>query len=152
RHRRRPLTADEFARLLAAARGGSVFRGLSGPHRAMLYLVAGSTGLRASELASLAPASFAPDADPPVVAVEAAYSKHRRRDVVPLHPGLVRELRNWLAGKADGEPLWPGKWAKHNEACGLIRRDLEAARAAWLAEAVDEDERVERERSDFLAY
>lgn len=52
----------------------------------MLYLVAGLTGLRASGLASLTPASLDLTADPPSVTVEAAYSKHRRRGVVPLHP------------------------------------------------------------------
>ncbi len=153
RHQRRPLSADEFTRLLVAARTGGVFRRLSGADRAVLYLVAGMTGLRASELASLTPESFALAADPPVVAVEAAYSKHRRRDEVPLHPALVTELRDWLGGKAKGERLWPGNWAKHNEACDLIKRDLEAARSAWIEEAAsDGPQRVEREQSDVLVY
>ena len=152
RHQRRPLSADEFARLLAAAHSGDEFRGLPGADRAMLYLVAGMTGLRASELASLTPTSFSLLADPPVVVVEAAYSKHRRRDEVPLHLDLVVELRAWIAGKAAGEPLWPGKWAKHNEAVDLIKRDLEAARASWIEQAGTAEEKKASEDSDFLAY
>ncbi len=156
RHQRRPLADEEFARLIAAARSGGAFRGLSGPDRGALYLVAGMTGLRASELASLTRDSFALRSDPPVVVVEAAYSKHRRRDEVPLHDGLIAELRPWLAAKSAGERLWPGKWAQHNEAVDLIKRDLEAARATWIAEAdTPADTPAETQKrgaSDFLAY
>ena len=153
RHQRRPLTADEFTHLLTATRAGDVFRRISGHDRAVLYLVAGMTGLRASELASLMPGSFTLAADPPVVAVEAAYSKHRRRDEVPLHPSLVSELREWLRGKSADERLWPGNWAKHNEACDMIKHDLEMARAAWIEEVVSGTaQRAEREQSDVLVY
>jgi len=93
RHQRRPLIVEEYARLVDAARSGGVFRGLPGTDRAALYVIAGMTGLRAAELASLSPESFHLDADPPIVVVEAAYSKHRRRDEVPLHLDLVSELR-----------------------------------------------------------
>jgi integrase len=151
RHKRRALSTDGFARLLNAARGGEVFRGLTGAERAALYTVAGMTGLRASELASLTPRSFHLDTDPPVVVVEAAYSKHRRRDEVPLHADLVHELRVWLSEKTDGT-LWPGNWAKHTAAVDLIKRDLESARAAWIAEAMTDDERERRTASDFLLY
>jgi hypothetical protein len=44
RRQRRPLADEEFARLIAAARSGETFRGLSGPDRGALYLVAGVTG------------------------------------------------------------------------------------------------------------
>ena len=151
RHVRRALVADEFNRLLDATRSGVSYRGLSGPDRAILYLVAGMTGLRASELASLIPVSFSLDDDTPIVTVEAAYSKHRRRDEVPLHPALVAELRPWLSPKPKGAPLWGGKWAKQYSAAAMIRRDLDAARAAWISEAT-EKEREQRENADFLKY
>jgi integrase len=129
RHERRPLTPEEFDRLLAAARTGKKFRKLSGPDRAMLYTVAAHTGFRASELASLSPASFALDAAPPTLTVEAGYSKHRRKDTVPVHTELVAVLRPWLATRPIDVSLWPGKWAKHHSAIDIIRRDLEVARA-----------------------
>ena len=151
RHVRRPLTDDEFTRLIAAAAVGGPFRGLPGPDRVMLYAVAGMTGLRASELASLTPASFALDAETPTLTVGAAYSKRKRKDTLPVHPDLARQLRPWLSAKP-AAPLWPGKWAVHNEAVDLIRRDLETARAAWIAEAGTAEERAEREKSDFLVY
>jgi integrase len=92
RHQRRPLDSEEFARLLAAPKIGSPYAGVSGPDRAMLYFTAAATGLRASELASLKPASFNLDANPPTVTLEAAYSKHRREDTLPLHSELVAIL------------------------------------------------------------
>jgi integrase len=152
RHERRPLTDEEFDRLLNAARHGEEFRCLAGPARAMLYFTAAATGLRASELASLTPASFRLDALTPTVTVAAAYSKHRREDTVPLHPALVEELRGILAGMPLDGPLWPGKWAKNNEAGDMIRRDLENARAAWIAEARSDPERDVRTAADFLTY
>ena len=58
----------------------------------LLYLTAAYTGLRASELASLTPASFDLQSDPPMVVVEAGDSKHRQRDELPLHPELAVTL------------------------------------------------------------
>jgi integrase len=124
---------------------------MSAVDREMLYLASLFTGLRASELASLTPASFELDAAPPIVTVAAAYSKHRREDQVPLHADLVRRLRPWLADKAAGELLWPGQWAKGKEAGVILKEDLESARAAWIAEATDQAARQAREASMFLA-
>jgi integrase len=152
RHVRRPLSDDEFTRLVAAAESGTCFRGLSGADRAMLYTVAGYTGLRASELASLSSGSFSLDADPPTATVRAGYSKHRREDTIPLHPAIVTRLRNWLAERPDNDLLWPGRWAVNNEGGDMIRRDLNAARVRWVGEARTEQERAERENTDFLAY
>ena len=53
--------------ILRAANAGPVVRRMNGPDRAMLYAVAGYTGLRASELASLTPECFDLDADPVAV-------------------------------------------------------------------------------------
>lgn len=69
-------------------------RGMTGPQRALGYRVAMATGLRAGELRSLTRESF--DLEAGTVAVEAAYSKHRRRDVVQLPAWLVVELRAWF--------------------------------------------------------
>ena len=62
---------------------------MSGKDRHALYLTAVGTGLRAAELASLTPRSFKLDEVHPTVTVEAACSKHRREDVLPLHPDPV---------------------------------------------------------------
>ena len=150
RHERRELADGELARLFETARTAGPFRGLAGLDREILYVVAVYTGLRASELASLTPASFTLS-DRPTVTVAAAYSKHRREDVLPLHSDAVRLLRPWLEQRPAAAPLWPGKWASGCQAGSMLKRDLAAARVSWVAEAdPDSRERSNRESSDFL--
>jgi integrase len=93
RRERRTLGADEFERLVESAKAGEPYRELSGTDRAILYVVAANTGLRADELTTLTSDSFDLDAEQPTVTVEAAYSKHRRRDVLPLRADLVALLQ-----------------------------------------------------------
>ena len=148
RHDRRALTDEELARLIEAAEKGPLRLSMSGPERAVLYQLAVGTGFRANELRSLTSESFDLDADPPVVTIEAAYSKHRRKDVQPIRPDLADLLRPWLKGKPAEEPVFrlPDKVFK------LMQADLAAARDAWLKDAKTDKERQERERSTFLAY
>jgi integrase len=176
RHERRPLSAEEFMLLIDATRAGKPFRGLSGESRALLYIVAANTGLRASELASLTAASFDLEAEPATVTVEAAYSKHRRRDVLPLRADLAvllcpllstfdsdalsvarieRSAQGDLEAESNGERasmghLWAGTWVE--KPAKMLRRDLRAARAKWLKDALSDGERKRRERSTELCY
>ena len=148
RRQRRPLSDEELARLIHAAANGPVVKGMAGPDRAMLYRLAAETGLRANELRSLAPGSF--DLRNPraaTVIVEAAYSKHRREDVLPLRPDLARAMAAYVAGRPAREPLFtvPRKSAQ------MLRADLRRARAWWIKETRGRAERRQRRRSDFLA-
>jgi len=141
---RRALSEDEFALLVAAADEGPEFRKISGPDRAMLYLVAANTGLRASGLASLTTVSLL---DSGVVQVRAGHSKRRRNDRQPLRADLLALLTEWARGR-EGR-LWPGTW--HKKAAKMLRRDLAAARAAWIKQAESAPEAKRREQSDFLS-
>jgi integrase len=132
RRSRRALARAEFAALLAAAAQGKDFRGVSGGDRAMLYRVASQTGLRASELASLTPASFDLTGDTPTVTVEAAYSKHRRRDVQPIRADVAAVIVDYLGKKAKG-PVWPGTWP--DAGAEMIRLDLAAAGIPYVDDA-----------------
>ena len=105
RHDRRELSDDELAFLFGSVRTGGRRAKLDGPDRELLYLASAYTGLRASELASLCPESFTFDSTTPTVTVEAAYSKHRREDVLPLHADPVKRPRPWLASKTSGEKV-----------------------------------------------
>jgi integrase len=126
RHERRALPEMELqAVLMAATQSAVVFKGLTGPQRMMLYAVAMVTGYRAGELASLVPASFDLDAEPPTATVKASYSKNRRTSVQPLPPDVARALRSFLDGKAANAAVWPGKW--HEDAAEMLRIDLQAA-------------------------
>ncbi len=55
--------------------------------------------------------------------VEAACSKHRRTDVLPLHPQLVELIPAWLAGFAPDQLLFP-KLAKRRTWL-MVKKDLE---------------------------
>ena len=144
RVKRRAISQDGFDRLIRAAVQGKPFRGITGPDRAILYLTAANTGLRAGELASLMSSNFDLEGNPPTVAVEASDSKHRERDLVPLRPDLAALLREWIKGRSGR--LWPGTW--HEKAAKMLYRDLTAARAAWIKEGGPDQEA--REKSDFL--
>jgi integrase len=152
RHARRDLSPEELDWLLSTTRASKrSFRGLTGIDRHCLYLTACATGFRVSELASMAPESFALDSDMPTATVEAACSKNRKQADQPLPADMADVLKNYLWSKPAGLPVWPGKsWPVH--ASMMIQRDLAKAREKWLSAAHDAPDRDRREASDFLAY
>jgi integrase len=126
RHKRRALTPEEFGRLVEAARSSGVeVQGYDGEMRARIYQISYLTGLRRSELARLIPTSFRLDDPQPTLTVEAACSKHRRKDTLPMHPDLVVFVRAWIADLADDEPLFP-KLARR-KTYTMVQKDLERA-------------------------
>ena len=131
RRRRRALSVEELRRLIQATRNGPERFGTTGPERAMLYRVAVETGLRRGELASLTAASFALDDGRPTVTVAAAYSKHRREDVLPLRPDTAADLRDFLARKLPDAPAFAVPASRHASAA-MFRADLEAAGMKYL--------------------
>ena len=97
RRKRRTLSADELRRLIRAAEEGETIRGMPGPERAMLYRVVMGTGLRWAELQSLKRSSFDLEGNPPTVMVDAAYSKHRSEDILPLPELTAQTLAEYFA-------------------------------------------------------
>ncbi len=97
RHARRAATPDELRRLLEATKQGRKRYGLSGYERWLLYWFASETGLRANEIRTLTVDRF--DFENKTVTVDAAYSKHKRQDIVPLRAALASELQSYFAGK-----------------------------------------------------
>lgn len=57
--------------------------------------------------------------------LEAAYSKHRRKDVLPLHPDLVPRLREWLSPLAANQVLFPDLAGR--KTFTMIKKDLKIA-------------------------
>ncbi len=108
RHARRALTAEEMGQLISSARSSGIrIQTYDGETRARIYLLAYFTGLRRNELASLTPESFRLKDAPPTIVVQAVSSKHRKKDVLPLHPELVELLREWLKDVKPRERLFP---------------------------------------------
>ena len=158
RRRRRALTADEFSALVHEAASGPPIQKMTGPDRAMLYILAAWTGYRRKELASLTRSSFKLTSNPTRMTVTAAYSKRRRRDALPLHPVVAARLKSWLASKKGipaSEPVFnlraPGGGLRRTSK--MMKLDLERARAAWIEDAKkSKKERKLREESDYLQY
>jgi len=127
KRRRRPLTDDELQQLIQTAMASErLFRGLTGEDRAMLYLVAANTGLRAAELGSLTPVSFNLQSEPSTVRCLAAYTKNGQEAIQPLPGNLAGILEPWLSRKSQGLPVWPGTWANKASA-KMLRGDLAKA-------------------------
>jgi integrase/recombinase XerD len=126
RHQRRALTAQEFIKLVQSAiDSDESIQCYTGEQRARIYILSFMTGLRRSELASLTAASFDLDSPQPTITVEAGDSKHRRRDVLPLHADLVPMIRDWIAELEPEEPLFP-KLARRRTWL-MVKKDLERA-------------------------
>jgi len=148
RHDRRALTTDEMRQLFSYLTDAPTRFGVPGATRAMLYRIAVETGLRANELRSLTRTSFSFGGKTATVTVDAAYSKRRRQDVVPLRPETAKMLRTFLKATSEGQPVFrlPDVLAK------MFKVDLTAARANWIAEAKTTAERKTRMESQFLKY
>jgi len=125
RYKRRALTPDEFQKLVQSARTSEIsIQCYSGEERARIYTISYMTGLRRKEIASLTPRSFNLTDNPPTLTIEAACSKHRRKDVLPLHQELVALPKEWLTGDPD-QPLFPKLARRHTST--MVRKDLERA-------------------------
>ena len=124
---RRAATADELRKLIAATEQGEPIYGLTGRQRAMLYVVAVNTGLRAKELGKLCPVHFCLDANPPFVDVRASISKNGKAAQQPLPVGVAHQLRSFLSERRD-ERIWTGTW--YRRAKRMLARDLKAAKVA----------------------
>jgi integrase len=158
RHDRRALQADELDRLIEAARVGPRIEGISGPDRAIMYVLGAWTGFRKGEIGSLTLRSFRLDETPATVTVAACYSKRKRTDTQVLHPEVVRLVKEWLATKPGLEsddilfPVSRRVSGIERKTAKMVKLDLAAARQRWLAEAASDQDRSRREQSDFLVY
>jgi integrase len=109
---RRALTADELSRLVATAGRG----------RGPAYLLAATTGLRRSELASLTWEDV--DLEAATVRVRARSAKNRREAVLPLPAGTVAAL-----GRLRGDEQLPtAKVLRSVPNTTTMRKDLTRAR------------------------
>lgn len=131
KRKRRAFKPDELRRLISSTEASGVtVGGLSPKHRSILYLVAAFTGLRAAELASLTRSSF--DLERRTITVQAAYSKRRREDVLPLNASLLVILEPFIV-TLNGK-IWNGSWANSGSAnvMRMLRHDLKIAEIDYV--------------------
>ncbi len=124
---RRALTPDELGSLLEATETAPERFGMTGYQRAMLYLLATYTGLRANEIRNLTASSF--DFDNRTVNVKAAYSKRRREDILHLRKDTAEAMRELLRSKTPNAKAFdlPSKYRMAD----MVRADLEDAKIDW---------------------
>jgi len=134
RHDRAAFTPDEVAKLLAVTERQPTRYGMTGHERSLLYRLAVETGLRRNELASLTVSSF--DFDRRTVTVAAAYSKHRRQDVLPLKPQTAAMLKAFVAGKLPNIKVFGGTYKQLTiRTSDMLKADLAAAGIPYRDEA-----------------
>ena len=131
RRQRRALSLEQLRKLLGATREGPERFGMSGAARALLYRLAVETGLRRGELASLTRESFDLNGECPTVRVAAAYSKHRREDVLPLRTDTAADLRDFLARKLPDASAFAMPTSRHKSAA-MFKADLEVAGLRYI--------------------
>ncbi len=159
REHRRALEPDEAARLIAAAeagptmtghdRGGNVRWEMTGQARTALYRLACETGLRRGAIARLSVGDFDTGKESSVTVQPKANTKNRKLMTIPLRRQTADILREHLRGRLPAAPAFdmPAKW----ETADMLRADLGAARAVWIAEGATAEDRAKRAQGDFLA-
>ena len=96
---RRALTQEEIDRLLSATATSGATRRVGSPdERVLIYRLLLGTGLRSTELSLLTPSQI--DFEHCQIRIEAAKTKNKRSDILPLHPDLVQSLKERI--KATG--------------------------------------------------
>ncbi len=128
---RRALTREEVGRLLEVTASRPTESGMPGPERALLYRTALETGLRANELRTLRRINLELDGTPPLVRVEAAYSKHRKEDVVPLRADLAETLAAHVKGRLPDAQVFS---MPYDHQAGMLRADLKVAEIPYKDE------------------
>ena len=84
------------------------------------------------------------------IALHIGSTKNRKDARQYIQTDLAAELQAHITTKAPAAPVFTMP-TKYNVA-RMFRQDLADARRAWLAAAVDADDRMTREQSDFLGY
>ena len=124
RHERRALTDADVKSLLRATSEAPRRGKMTGDERVMLYSMALTTGLRARELSSLTWNSLNLDGSSPTVKVLAAYSKHRRDDVLPLRHDIANRLSFWRKKKGgkNSDSIFPS--FNPDNGARILKKDL----------------------------
>ena len=152
RRLRRPLSPEELERLIQSTYDGPPIQKLIGKDRVLLYIIACYTGFRRNEISSVTTRSFDFTSNPPTLTVQAAYSKRRQVDVIPLREDLAQLLREWIEGKRRLKPDQPLLKIRGKHTAEMLRKDLAWARSVWISEGKTDAEKAIREKSSFLCY
>ncbi|MDI9430116.1 MAG: site-specific integrase, partial [Planctomycetota bacterium] len=122
REARRPLSADEVGKLVAATVNQPPRYGLSGFDRAVLYRVAVETGFRVRELKNLTVGGFS--LDKATLSLPGQFCKDRRDATQPLTLALAASLAGYLAGREPTDRIFA---LRTEHTARMLKTDAEAA-------------------------
>jgi len=94
RKRRRAMTTDEVERLLQVAASDTHTHKWKAGERVLIYRLLLGTGLRSTELSLLTPNQI--DFERCRLTIEAAKTKNKKADVLPMRPDLVQSVKEWV--------------------------------------------------------
>lgn len=121
-HNRTAFSLEQLQQIVNAARTGELRLGLTGKQRAVLYLVAAYSGLRARECSSIRRQDFSPGMTH--VKVSGQFTKNKREALQPIPSFLRPVLVDFVANLQDDEFLFPGGWRRVDgkwETAGWVR-------------------------------
>ena len=95
RKKRRAMTAEEVEYLLQTAMASRDSRIWKAGERVLIYQLLLGTGLRSTELSLLTPNQI--DFDGCRLRIEAAKTKNKKADILPMRPDLVQSVKTWVA-------------------------------------------------------
>jgi integrase len=98
RKKRRAMTAEEIERLLKVATSSKQSKKWKAGERALVYRLFLGTGLRSTELSLLTPDQI--DFEHCRLRIEAAKTKNKKADILPMRPDLVQSVKEWVAEHA----------------------------------------------------
>lgn len=126
RRTRRDLKPADLIRLIVSAfHSSKTIAGMTGPERALLYIVAVLAGWRWGELRQIQRLEVFLNEEIPYIAPAAAKQKSRRSDIVVLRNDVVELLRGHFAMKALPSEALVFKMPVGNEGAEMIAYDLE---------------------------
>ena len=149
RYRRRMLLPREWTWLRSITLQENVVRlGMIPAERILLYATAIQTGLRQKELRALIRSSLFLEVEKPYIRAKAGSTKNGKDACQYIKLELVSELRAHVATKAPQAPVFT--LPVRTKVAAMLKADLAATRKAWLADAKDSEERLQRAQEDFL--
>ena len=155
---RTALSVDEHRRLLAVTANAEDFTGnnragekawsIPAADRVLVYRLVLETGLRSNEIRHLTAADFNLLATVPTVRLRNEHEKNRRGTTFRLKVETALLLRDHLVKTALAAPAF--SFPPRDRVVIMARSDLAAARAGWVGEAEDFEQRQVREKTDTL--
>jgi site-specific recombinase XerD len=151
RHDRRAYSVEEFCCLLTYLQTAPVRMKIAASDRAILYQFAVETGLRSGAISKLLKSSFGTHEGSPAVYVPpGAPNKYKSGRWLVLRESMSLLMTTHLAKKMPAAKAF--QFPTRGHGAKIIKADLDAARAQWIAEAATDKERQQREESNFLCY